>query len=191
MSSSSNKKRIWRRIGVALAAIILIPGLLLAGYIMYLSAGAGANAIHPPQIPITQLPAAFGIADVQTLSLTTQDQVQLKAWYIPPQPETGMVILLLHGYAHNRQDVLPEAKILTSHGFGALLLDLRGHGESQPAAVTFGEKEQLDVRAALDWLSARPEVKRIGGMGFSMGGATMAIASARDSRISRSVVAVA
>lgn len=63
----------------------------------------------------------------------------------------------------------------------ALLIDLRNHGESGEAITTLGLNEVEDVRAAVDFLLARPEVDpgRIGLMGMSMGGGTAIRAAAR------------
>jgi fermentation-respiration switch protein FrsA (DUF1100 family) len=50
-------------------------------------------------------------------------------------------------------------------------MDLRGHGESTPAFVTFGDKERNDVLGALDFLAGRgigPE-KEVGCFALSMG----------------------
>lgn len=181
----------WRWIGLILAVVILISILILAGYIAWFSARAATGTVHPPLLPITQSPAALGIANVKDVSLTTEDQVHLKAWYVTPQPGNGVVILLLHGYASNRQMLLPEAGMLTRHGFGVLMLDFRGHGESDPARVTLGGDEQRDITAALDWLSGRSEVKRIAALGFSMGASTLALSAARDERISSVVIEAA
>jgi alpha-beta hydrolase superfamily lysophospholipase len=52
-----------------------------------------------------------------------------------------------------------------------------------PQRSTLGFREVADLRAALDYMSARPEVERIGVFGHSMGGATALLAAADDTRI--------
>jgi pimeloyl-ACP methyl ester carboxylesterase len=89
-------------------------------------------------------------------------------------------VLLLHGSGGDRAQVLPEAKILASEGFGVLALDWPGHGESA-GEVRWADGERAAVAAAVDWLAARRE--RIGAYGFSMGGYVLAQVAATDRRI--------
>ena len=57
-------------------------------------------------------------------------------------------------------------------GYGVLLLDARGHGDSGGRAMDLGWFGDLDVTAAVDHLAARDDVDpdRIGAVGMSMGG---------------------
>jgi pimeloyl-ACP methyl ester carboxylesterase len=62
--------------------------------------------------------------------------------------------------------------VLAEHGFGVLMLDARGHGESEGRAMDFGWAGDADVAAATAYLDGRDEVEdgRIGLVGMSMGG---------------------
>jgi dipeptidyl aminopeptidase/acylaminoacyl peptidase len=84
--------------------------------------------------------------------------------------------------------VLPEAKILAEAGYHLLLIDLRGHGQSEGETATYGYWEALDVQAAVDYLAVLPEVEQIGALGTSYGGAAVARAAARDHRIEAVVI---
>ena len=181
----------WRALGRAFLTIFLASILGLAGYIAYLSARTAQSALHPPRIPLSQTPRSVGISEYQDVAFTTADHILLKGWYMPPRPGNGQVILLFHGYAGNRQILLPEAGMLSNHGFGVLMIDFRGHGESGDALVTIGENEQNDVRAALDWAASQPGVRGLSGLGFSMGGAALAMAASRDTRLSSVVIEAA
>ena len=65
--------------------------------------------------------------------------------------------------------------MLARHGYGVLIFDRRGEGESDgdpnPYAWNDGER---DLLAAIDFLKRRPDVEpdRIGGIGLSVGGET-------------------
>jgi dipeptidyl aminopeptidase/acylaminoacyl peptidase len=50
------------------------------------------------------------------------------------------------------------------------MIDLRGHGGSSTARLTYGARESQDVLGAVDWLRARGH-GRIGVLGASMGAA--------------------
>jgi pimeloyl-ACP methyl ester carboxylesterase len=69
--------------------------------------------------------------------------------------------------------MLPRAELLSSHGFSVLLIDLQGHGETPGAAITWGSRESADVRAALGWLKRTAPSRRIGAIGYSLGGAAI------------------
>jgi pimeloyl-ACP methyl ester carboxylesterase len=64
----------------------------------------------------------------------------------------------------------PYIDLLARHGFGVLALDLRGHGDSAGKTNRLGWQGTQDVGAAVAFLQGRKEVRKIGGMGLSMGG---------------------
>lgn len=59
------------------------------------------------------------------------------------------------------------------HGYGVLIFDPRGTGESEGDPYRWGGER--DVKAALNYLRGRPDVdpQRIGGLGLSLGGELM------------------
>ncbi len=75
-------------------------------------------------------------------------------------------------------------------GYGVLVTDARGHGGSAGRGMDLGWYGELDTRAAIDLLAARPDVDpdRIAVVGLSMGGEEAIGAAADDERI-RAVVA--
>ena len=79
---------------------------------------------------------------------------------------------------------MPEARAIARHGYGILLYDSRASGESEGDVSTWGDREQRDVFAALDFATGRPEVDpaRIAVLGFSIGGSTASLAAAKDQR---------
>jgi dipeptidyl aminopeptidase/acylaminoacyl peptidase len=93
--------------------------------------------------------------------------------------------VLGHGWSGNRRQLLPEARALSAAGFGVLLFDWRAHGESGGTRTTWGVDEQHDLDAAIGWVAARPDVdpRRIGALGFSVGGMVVAQVAARDPRL--------
>ncbi|QSQ21305.1 alpha/beta fold hydrolase [Pyxidicoccus parkwayensis] len=130
-------------------------------------------------------PADF--ADAQDVKLVTADGLVLRGWYVPSRNRAAVV--MAHGLSQTRADLLPEARILKDAGYGVLLFDLRAHGESEGATSTWGDKERMDVRAALDFVRARPDVdpRKVGALGFSIGSAAVAEVAAKDSGV-RAVV---
>jgi pimeloyl-ACP methyl ester carboxylesterase len=99
-----------------------------------------------------------------------QDNIYLSGWYIPSKNHAA--IILLHGFGSNRLEMRSRAEVLARYGYGVLLYDLRGHGESQGDVRAFGWEDVEDVHTALEFLSNREEINadRIGILGFSIGG---------------------
>lgn len=145
-------------------------------------------ATSPPPAPLgAKTPAAHGLA-YRPVTLHTSDGVRLSGWYVPST--NGAALVLMHGSGSNRTATLGQAAVLARHGYGALLLDARGHGDSRGRGMDFGWYGERDIAAAVDWLQRQPDVRagRIGLLGLSMGGEEAIGAAGADPRI-RAVVA--
>jgi dipeptidyl aminopeptidase/acylaminoacyl peptidase len=127
------------------------------------------------------------IPHMQEASLHTSDGLTLRGWFAPGERRAAVVFV--HGGSANRLQLLPEARVVLRHGYGFLVYDSRACGESEGDLETWGEGQQRDVAAALDYLAARPEVDpaHIAVLGFSIGGTAVALAAAHDAR-ARAVV---
>jgi fermentation-respiration switch protein FrsA (DUF1100 family) len=75
--------------------------------------------------------------------------------------------------------------MLARQGYGVLLFDRRGEGESEGDPNAFGWQGERDIHAAVAFLQRRPDVdpERIGGMGLSVGGEMMIEAAAESSAL--------
>ena len=165
------KKKSWRSILtftvnaiVALAVLTILFGFAEVN-----------NALHPPRIVPPGNTLRESKIEFQPLDLITEDGVRLSAWYTPPRK--GAVILLAHGYGDNRPEWVHA--MLAKKGYGVLSWDARAHGESEGEISTVGYLEVLDVKAALDFVLAQPDVNHVGAWGGSMGGATLIRATAQ------------
>jgi alpha-beta hydrolase superfamily lysophospholipase len=101
------------------------------------------------------------------------------------RPAPGVV--LVHMLGRSRRDWEPVAEKLSDAGIAALAIDLRGHGESGPAAGGDDERGRLtamvaDVRTAKRFLETRSEIARdrIGLAGASLGASLAAIVAGDD-----------
>ena len=79
--------------------------------------------------------------------------------------------------------------MLARHGYGVLLFDRRGEGESEGDPNMFGWQGERDIHAAVAFLQRRSDVdpERIGGIGLSVGGEMM-IEAAAESPALRAIV---
>lgn len=118
----------------------------------------------------------------------------LRGWYIPPPAgadgERAAAVAYGHGNASDRRQWLATARAVHDAGLAQLLFDFSGRGESDGEVITLGARESGDLRSALDFLAARPEVDaaRLGLVGKSMGGAAAILAAADDPRVRALVI---
>ena len=131
--------------------------------------GPAVAATNVPRPHIGDTPADVGLA-YEGVTLHTEDGVSLAGWYVPSANRAAVV--LLHGAGSTRSDVLPQAAVLVDAGFGVLMVDARGHGDSGGRAMDFGWHGDADIAAATAYLASRADVdpQRIGAVGMSMGG---------------------
>jgi fermentation-respiration switch protein FrsA (DUF1100 family) len=125
-------------------------------------------------------PARWGLGPAEELDLITRDGIRLRAWLFGSPDAVGSVIVA-HGHGGSKHYSLPIGEILHRR-FNVLMLDHRGHGESDGLRTTIGYEERLDVYAAVDLLIGRG-LGPVGIIGVSMGASTAILAAADDDRI--------
>jgi uncharacterized protein len=100
----------------------------------------------------------------------------------------------VHGRNASKQNAisgkLPQlAAELYAAGLAVLMIDLRGHGESEGKRYTFGVHERRDVLGAVDFLLKHGfEPGQIGVLGISLGGAAVIRAALEEPAIGALVV---
>lgn len=168
-----------KRAFVALA-ILAVVAAALVGIIAVRSWRFAIAQLHPPRVAVPSPPPIEGL---ERIELVEPNGTKLRGWWVPSKNRAAIV--LVHGHGGNRAQLLPELEILVRHGYGVLAFDLPGHGESGGDLVTWGDREQASLTAALGFVSQRPNVdpQRIGALGFSMGGTTVVEVAAVDQRL--------
>jgi alpha-beta hydrolase superfamily lysophospholipase len=170
----------WRLLAVPAALALLV-------FVLY-PLTVAVDATNRPATPLGQTTPADRGVEYHDVEFMTGDGVRLSGWYIPSA--NSAAVLLLHGAGSTRSAVLDHAVVLARHGYGALLIDTRGHGSSGGDAMDFGWYGDLDIAAAVSFLERQPDVDptRIAVVGLSMGGEQAIAAAGVDGRI-RAVVA--
>jgi pimeloyl-ACP methyl ester carboxylesterase len=163
-----------------------VAAVLLIAAVVVRTVWQTLGYVQPPRLPVEEADRARARAllpGLGDLELRTSDGLRLSGWFSPGAAHSA--VILVHGFASNRTQLLPEAAVLARHGHGVMLFDLRAHGQSEGRICTWGDREALDVLAALDFLRARPEVdpSRIGLYGFSIGSNAVARVAAADPAI--------
>ena len=178
-------KLVWNRKRTTLLVMVEIAAAFVVLSYLFIPVLTAAHVTHPKQAPVAAMDLGAAYEDVR---FPTQGGLTLAGWFIPSR--NGATILALPGANNDRTNVADHARMLASHGYGVLLFDPRGMGESEGDPNQFGWKADVDLRAALAYLASRPDVdtERIGALGLSMGGEAVLQATAENPGI-RAVVA--
>ena len=170
------RRRRWANRGIALAVgfVVLYAGLF--------PTAAAIVPTHKYREPIPATPSGY-----ESVEFDASDGLRLSGWYAPS--ENGAAVVLVHGGGGDRTGPLDHAQLLRRHGYGVLLYDSRGRGESEGTPNAWGWGWEKDVEGALAFLGARDDVEdgRIGGLGLSTG-ADVLIHVAPEHRELRAVV---
>ncbi len=127
--------------------------------------------------------------EYEKVSFETEDGITLKGWWM--DKDTGKTIICLHGYTASRWYEVymrPLLEILKDEEYNILYFDFRAHGESGGKRTTIGNKELLDLKAAIDWLEEKGKSEKIGLIGYSMGAMVGIKGLASDKRIDCGIV---
>jgi fermentation-respiration switch protein FrsA (DUF1100 family) len=161
---------LWRRyarrglllVGAAAVAIVVLFPVAISYVVTHASRAT---------VPAADLGAPF-----EEVQFRTDDGLLLQGWYI--RSRNGAAVISFPGRASSQK----RAKLLARHGYGVLLFDRRGEGESEGDPNLFGWQGERDVHAAVEFLQNRPDVDpgRIGGIGLSVGGEMMIDAAAES-----------
>ncbi|MCK5481725.1 MAG: alpha/beta hydrolase [Gammaproteobacteria bacterium] len=109
------------------------------------------NLLYFPDIPTREVEATPGDVglDFEPLTLTTRDNEQLDAWFVPANQARG-VVLFCHGNAGNISHRLDSIRLFHEFGLSVLIFDYRGYGQSTGKPTEKGTYRDAD--AAWDYL---------------------------------------
>ena len=168
---------------VVLALVVLALAYLGLG--AYVASEVTKIGDHP-QFDFT--PKTYGV-EYQSVRLAARgDGTEIAAWYLPQEGSTSAIILV-HGRDASKQNAItghfPQlGAALHRAGHSVLMIDMRGHGDSEGVRYSFGVYERQDVLGAVDWLLAEGfEPGKIGVLGLSMGGGATISAAAEEQAV--------
>jgi fermentation-respiration switch protein FrsA (DUF1100 family) len=176
---AATRRRRW-----AYRVVAVVAGFLVV-YVFLYPVSAAIIVTHKHREPIGDPPSAA----YQPVTFRASDGLELSGWYRPS--ENGATVVLVHGGGGDRTGAEEHAELLVRHGYGVLLYDARGRGESEGSPTGApGWGWEKDVAGALGFVSARRDVdpERIGGLGLSTGANTL-IEAAAEHRELKAVVA--
>ena len=144
--------------------VAVVAGSLVA-YVFVFPVGGAIVQTHKFREPIGEPPSAA----YEPVTFRSSDGLRLSGWYARSRNRAAVV--LVHGGGGDRTGSVGHARLLARHGYGVLLYDSRGRGESEGSPVSFGWGWPKDVAGAIAFLRGRSDVDpdRIGGLGLSTG----------------------
>jgi dienelactone hydrolase len=168
-SRRRDKSLLWR----CVRRLMLAAGVVVAAYVVAAPFLASYVLTHTARafVPVDRVGAAH-----ENVTFTTADGLRLRGWYV--RSKNGAAVIAFPG----RKGTQKPARMLARHGYGVLLFDRRGEGQSDGDPNAWGWNGYRDVDAAVRFLQSRPDVRddRIGGIGLSVGGEMMLEAAARS-----------
>jgi uncharacterized protein len=125
--------------------------------------------IYYPHKEVEATPELISL-DYEELTLTTNDNVQLNAWWIP-HPDARATLLFFHGNAGNISHRLDSIHIFHQLGLSVFIIDYRGYGKSTGTPSEKGT--YVDAEAAWNYLTKEKNISpdNIIIFGRSLGGA--------------------
>ena len=170
-----SRRRRWVRRGlIGLAA--LLGGVFVVMPVALAIVGTNRVRVAPQDLDLG--------APAQAVTLTTSDGLTLSGSYVPSRNRAAVLV-----WPGRRAAVAERARMLVREGYGVLVADPRGDGDSEGTYNAWGWSNEADVDAALAFIARRPDVdpRRIGGLGLSVGGEVLVQTAAGDAAL-RAVV---
>jgi len=160
-------------------------------------------ATHPGNAPVGGSdPLTQGVY-YDPVNFLSDDGARLEGWLVPVIDAKKVLeekdqiigkrypaVVLVHDFAGSRQQLLPMVQPLHNAGFVVLAINLRGTTQSAREAQTFGIKEAMDVKAAVEMLRRRLFVDpaRVAVIGIGTGANAALIAGRNDPTIAALVL---
>ena len=166
----AGRLRRWGNRGVAVVA-----SLTLAQFFV-IPVGVGMVQTHMYRREVAAPPSPAFLP----VTFDSADGLRLSGWYLPSRNRAAVVVVNSAGGIRNGS--IEHAELLAEHGYGVLLYDARGSGESEGSPNGWGWGWEHDVAGAVAFLKSRPDVDadRLGGLGLSTGADVLIEAAAID-----------
>lgn len=128
---------------------------LVAGYILVLVA-AFLFQRHLQYFPDKSSPGDPTRSDAPTMkeiTVRTEDDLSLRAWFAPPKEKDGRIVVFYHGNGGYMAHRAIKAQYFLERGYGVYLCEYRGYGGN--AGSPSEEGLYKDARSALKWLDGQ------------------------------------
>ena len=174
-------KKIYKQLGYTLLFVFIVMNIVtfFHAYKFTHFANTGAPKTKPENLTTSQKAGIllFGVNNpkpvnkqVPSQKFTTlhlKSNVTIECWSIKTPNAKGTVVLF-HGYAGKKSDMITKSDEFIKMGYSTLLVDFMGSGGSGGNQTTIGYREAEEVKTCFDYLTNQG-VKNIYLFGTSMG----------------------
>lgn len=112
------------------------------------------------------------------ITATNNGELKLHAYEITN--ESNIWAIVVHGYYGQGKDMIYYAKEYCNRGYNVLMIDLRGHGQSEGDYIGMGWHDRLDLIDWINYLISKNSNCEIILHGVSMGAATVMMATGEE-----------
>jgi len=163
---------IWRYTRRALLAVAAVAG----SYFLLFPLGLSYGFTHAART--TTARGDLG-RPYETVAFDASDGPRLNGWFVPSR--NGATVIVYPGKKGSQK----HARMLVRNGYGVLVMDRRGEGESEGDPNALGWAFDRDLKGAIAYLRSRDDVdrSRIGGLGLSVGGEAFLQAAAETDEL--------
>jgi alpha/beta superfamily hydrolase len=172
---------------------IIIVATLLCGFLLLYVAQRSIFLLYtrPVRVKSTETPSDQGLK-YKELSVSANG-CDHPGWLLfPPEgfdPRGSFdLVIVCHGFAADRGDVLQRAASVARSGFVVFTFDWRGHGRHSETECSGGLLERDDLAGIIDYFQNQPWLRSVSLYGFSMG-ASITILTASEVESVKCVVA--
>lgn len=111
--------------------------------------------------------------DVNIQKLVTTDNYNIQIYEVLKDNPKGVIIMFTGIQNPSVTYMYGLAQLMYDVGYSSILVDVRGHGNSDGDKITFAVEEVKDVQAVVDYINSNPKYSGLPiiTMGVSMGGA--------------------
>ena len=169
---------------IGICIIFVIIGLIIFGISYYLFKYAetptnkGFIKSEPASVELKRENEWLNQIKKLNWEITSDDNLKLKAIYVPADKKTNKTIFVAHGFMGKKESMVRFIHFYHDQGYNVIAPDARAHGQSQGKYIGYGWLERNDN---LKWLNKVIDYQgtdsKITLFGISMGGATVMMLS--------------
>ena len=172
--------------GIITFAVLLIAFLGVSGYFFKVAHFRGDLPVAQVSDlaldnPVYSYRKSFFEIKKDIWELTSDDGLNLKAWYLPAEKPTNKTVIVVHGHNRSKERMAEYGWLFHQWGYNVLLPDNRAHGESEGKLIGYGWTDRLEQMKWIDRLiTEHGDQAEISLYGLSMGGATVMMLSGEE-----------
>jgi len=148
---AKNGPKMGKGLKSTMISVSVTAGVIYLVVVAYMYAFQRNMLYYPNVVKPARLQS--GVADMEEVVFTTEDGLDLFAWYAPPQDPAKPTVVIFHGNGGNVGDRGFKARLFIGDGYGVMLAEYRGYAGNPGAPSEQGL--YADARAALNYLQGR------------------------------------